>query len=197
MKLTTLILASFLLSGCFLPINETYSPNAHPGMPQPSFASQPMPVSGRIESSADLTASRPPGIPFAAETVVDDETNADLSGMQNAYSDGVELDGSTGAGSDGSFFAEPDEPVEDWLAEENKTLREVLSNWADRAGWRLIWQTDREYRLGAGAMFRGQFRDVTSALVRAFGRAVPPPYATFYNGNRVLVVKTEDSDNAE
>lgn len=84
----------------------------------------------------------------------------------------------------------------DWLAEEGQSLKELLTTWSDEAGWRLIWKTNRNYTLNAGAMFRGSFADVASALVRAFARARPAPIATFYKGNRVLVIETMEDENA-
>ena len=89
-----------------------------------------------------------------------------------------------------------EDPVEDWLAEEGKTLKTLLTEWSDRAGWRLVWKSNRNYTLTAGAMFRGRFADVSSALIRAFARARPAPIATFYKGNRVLVVETMEDENA-
>ena len=59
-----------------------------------------------------------------------------------------------------------------------------------------MWNTNRNYVLNAGAMFRGRFADVSSALIRAFARARPAPVATFYKGNRVLVVETMEDENA-
>ena len=89
-----------------------------------------------------------------------------------------------------------DDAVEDWLAEEGDTLKGLLSDWCERAGWRLVWNSNRNYTLGAGAMFRGRFADVSSALIRTFARAQPAPLATFYKGNRVLVVETREDENA-
>ena len=89
-----------------------------------------------------------------------------------------------------------DDAVEDWLAEEGSTLKGLLSEWCERAGWRLVWNSNRNYTLGAGAMFRGRFADVSSALIRTFARAQPAPLATFYKGNRVLVVETREDENA-
>lgn len=89
-----------------------------------------------------------------------------------------------------------DDAVEDWLAEEGSTLKSLLSSWCERSGWRLIWNSNRNYTLGAGAMFRGRFADVTSALIRTFARAQPAPRATFYKGNRVLVIETMEDENA-
>ncbi len=92
--------------------------------------------------------------------------------------------------------ADVDNPNKDWLAEEGQSLKDLLVQWSEEAGWRLIWKTNRNYTLNAGAMFRGKFADVASALVRAFARARPAPVATFYKGNRVLVIETKEDENA-
>ena len=92
---------------------------------------------------------------------------------------------------------DPADPVEDWLAPEGASVRNLLTEWGDKAGWRVIWNTDREYILEAGAMFRGRFMDVASALIRSFARAIPSPWGTFYKGNRVLLVITQEDENAD
>ncbi|MBP3490758.1 toxin co-regulated pilus biosynthesis Q family protein, partial [bacterium] len=83
-----------------------------------------------------------------------------------------------------------DSTVLTWEAEEGDNLRELLTKWSSMAGWKLLWQTNRNYILSAGVMFKGNFADVSSALVRAFARARPAPIATYYKGNRVIVVET-------
>lgn len=95
-----------------------------------------------------------------------------------------------------SDYGTADDPVEDWLAEEGSTLKKTITEWSDAAGWRVVWNTNRNYNITAGAMFRGRFADVSSALVRAFARARPAPIATFYKGNRVLVIETMEDENA-
>lgn len=82
--------------------------------------------------------------------------------------------------------------VRSWVVASGQTLREVLQNWCDKEGWDLVWATSREYPIEASAVFKGRFVDVSSALVRNFGRATPIPYAKFYKGNRVLVVSTTE-----
>ncbi len=85
----------------------------------------------------------------------------------------------------------------EWKAKESKTLKSVLKEWALLEGWEVVWNTHRSYPLKAGAVFNGRFTDVSSALIRTFGRATPPPYAKFYYGNRVLVIKTLEDENAD
>ena len=89
-----------------------------------------------------------------------------------------------------------EDPVRDWYAEEGQNLKALLTDWSSQSGWRIVWNTNRNYVLNAGAMFRGRFADVSSALIRAFARARPAPIATFYKGNRVLVVETMEDENA-
>lgn len=86
--------------------------------------------------------------------------------------------------------------VKSWVVMSGKTLREVLGEWAENAGWDLVWNTSREYPISASAVFEGRFMDVSSALVRNFARATPVPHARFYKGNKVLVISTlEDGDS--
>ena len=87
--------------------------------------------------------------------------------------------------------------VRDWVAAEGVTLRTLLTEWGDIAGWRVVWNMDRDYTLEASATFRGRFVDVASALIRSFARATPAPKAVFYQGNKVLVVSTREDENAD
>ncbi|MCM1323716.1 MAG: toxin co-regulated pilus biosynthesis Q family protein [Acetobacter sp.] len=89
-----------------------------------------------------------------------------------------------------------DDTVLTWEAEEGENLRELLTKWSAMSGWKLLWQTNRNYILSAGVMFKGKFADVSSALIRAFARARPAPIATYYKGNRVIVVETMENENA-
>lgn len=138
----------------------------------------------------NISAAVPPSI--------DDEVieyEATLSGADTAASDGTYVsDGDQPA--QGSSTAVEENQNKDWLAEEGQSLKELLTQWSEESGWRLIWKTNRNYTLNAGAMFRGNFADVASALVRAFARARPAPVATFYKGNRVLVIETMEDENA-
>ncbi len=129
---------------------------------------------------SNMSAAIPP-------TIEEEVTNYEEA-VNEAFEDAIADNGdSSGSG---------DDAVEDWLAEEGNTLKGLLSDWCERAGWRLVWKSNRNYTLSAGAMFRGRFADVSSALIRTFARAQPAPLATFYKGNRVLVVETREDENA-
>lgn len=134
----------------------------------------------------NISASVVPGI---TDEVIEYQPTVDTMAMQ-AYNVDVNAQAQEVAPEDA------DVQNRDWLAEEGQSLKELLTQWSEEAGWRLIWKTNRNYTLNAGAMFRGSFADVASALVRAFARARPAPIATFYKGNRVLVIETMEDENA-
>lgn len=138
----------------------------------------------------NISAAVPPSIDDEVldyETELGYDPNTSMSVEQVIYDNN--------AASKTETAAEEDQD-KDWLAEEGQSLKQLLTQWSEEAGWRLIWKTNRNYTLNAGAMFRGNFADVSSALVRAFARARPAPIATFYKGNRVLVIETMEDENA-
>lgn len=74
-----------------------------------------------------------------------------------------------------------------WRARQGQTLDQVLSDWAEKAGWTLVFSSKMIYELQASADFQGDFLSVASTLVRSI-QANPRPIATFYRGNKVVVV---------
>lgn len=74
-----------------------------------------------------------------------------------------------------------------WRAQQGETLDQVMSDWAERAGWTLVFQSRLIYELQASADFEGDFVQAAATLIRSV-RARPMPIATFYSGNRVLVI---------
>ena len=87
------------------------------------------------------------------------------------------------------------ESVQEWDARAGSTLRTLLMDWGNKSGWTVVWKLDRDYHLEAGVIFKGTFVDVSSALIRSFARATPAPIGTFHQGNRVLVISTQEDEN--
>ena len=67
------------------------------------------------------------------------------------------------------------------------TLDQVLADWADRAGWTIVFQSRMRYEMQASAEFQGDFVEAASTLVGSVV-ARPAPVATFYRGNKVLLI---------
>lgn len=84
--------------------------------------------------------------------------------------------------------------VDIWTANEGATLSDTLATWAQRAKWKVIWETDSDFRLAASGDFEGNFEDAAQKLIQAFGRTRPRLRATFYRGNSVLRVWAERAE---
>ena len=213
MSIFSLLTAVFLLNGCTQFIEGD---QAWPGVSAGTTSSAPdftAPVAGgqfgqRAPSDVlqntsgyrgeDLSATAPGAVGSNGLYSYDSSKES-----ANANAPSTQTDSQTASaaadsnGSDSVENYDPADPVEDWLATEGSSVRSLLTQWGDKAGWRVVWNTDREYILEAGAMFRGRFMDVASALLRSFARTRPAPWGTFYKGNRVLLVVTQEDENAD
>lgn len=81
-----------------------------------------------------------------------------------------------------------------WRAVRGENLDQVLSDWADRAGWTVVFNSQIIYEMQAGAEFTGEFTEAVAGLVRSV-RARPMPVVTFYRGNNVAVVSNSVDGN--
>ena len=182
----------------------------------PSIENEVINYEEQVQNEALEQAQGEPSEQVQAENkTIDEENSSDISeeGYKSTVTENPEeviiteqasdtntenAENNSDVGNEQAASTEPDEedPVQDWYAEEGQNLKALLTQWSEESGWRLVWNSNRNYVLSAGAMFRGRFADVSSALIRAFARARPAPVATFYKGNRVLVVETMEDENA-
>jgi len=89
------------------------------------------------------------------------------------------------------------EPVKSSLVvREGQDLRSALQDWSDRSGWKLVWNAEYEYALISSAKFSGDFQTSTSELLRSMDQVRPRISATFYTGNKTLVVGNAHGDAA-
>ena len=83
---------------------------------------------------------------------------------------------------------------EQWTATDGASLSTTLTSWAQRVGWTVVWETDDDFRLAAGATLEGDFPTAAGGLIEAFSHARPRLRAIFYAGNSVLRVWTERNE---
>lgn len=83
---------------------------------------------------------------------------------------------------------------EQWTVLTDASLSATLSGWAQRAGWKVVWETDDDFHLAAGANVAGDFPAAATQLIDAFSHSRPRLRAIFYNTNRVLRVWTERNE---
>ena len=73
-----------------------------------------------------------------------------------------------------------------WVAHRHRSLQEVLENWAERAGWRIVWRAAGRYSIDAGASFdEPGFLAAVDALLADAPRRLT---ATAHPANRHLVI---------
>lgn len=80
-----------------------------------------------------------------------------------------------------------------WRADKDRPLRSVLAEWAERAGWQVVWNSGFEYRLEAGASFGGDFIQASGDLLRSMQSVRPAVTGTFFRGNRTLVISNDNA----
>ncbi|MCD4500494.1 toxin co-regulated pilus biosynthesis Q family protein [Chromobacterium vaccinii] len=78
-----------------------------------------------------------------------------------------------------------------WRIQPAVELREQLDAWAARAGWTLVWESEYAYLPKLQARFDGDFITAVTALFSALQDVNPPLYPVLYQGNQVLVVKSQ------
>ena len=82
---------------------------------------------------------------------------------------------------------DPDPPVWRVVPEDQKTLRGVLEAWAAEAEWTVAWRAERDFSVGAPAIFEGGFLEAVDSLLSDPG--VSRVLTARAHANRYLVVE--------
>lgn len=77
-----------------------------------------------------------------------------------------------------------------WSLPAGGSLRTTLEEWAEKAGWSVVWNSVYEYPIQAGADFHGSFIEATTTVIESMASVKPSVKAAFYKKNRVLVIET-------
>ncbi|HEY0846348.1 MAG TPA: toxin co-regulated pilus biosynthesis Q family protein, partial [Noviherbaspirillum sp.] len=80
-------------------------------------------------------------------------------------------------------------PAPAWqVSLEDRTVKNVIARWSQRAGWQLNWEIGYDYPVLATAAINGTFEEAVESLVKSVGYSDAPITAVFYTGNRVIRV---------
>ena len=132
--------------------------------------------------------------PMSPEASAENVKSSKAETTANPTSDLPSMDAMTDATADQTRAAsvapaEPSAPpAPSWEIAPGEDLETVLSDWASRVGWTVIWRSNYSYPVEAGATVHGDFVKAATNLADAFQTATPPLYLTFYEGNKVLVI---------
>ncbi|MEF6481890.1 TcpQ domain-containing protein [Escherichia coli] len=80
---------------------------------------------------------------------------------------------------------------QDWPVKKGQTLHSILSEWGSRSGWDVVWDTEHNYTVSASGVFRDM--DINTAvehLLISMGNMQPQLFVKLYNGNKVILVKS-------
>jgi hypothetical protein len=83
---------------------------------------------------------------------------------------------------------------EPWVAAAGSTLRTELLRWAEKAGWKLIYDTETNYELFADVPMYGRFDEAVANLVRLYETAKRPLVADISVAQRLIYI-TNGSSN--
>ncbi|EFI5243735.1 toxin co-regulated pilus biosynthesis Q family protein [Escherichia coli] len=79
-----------------------------------------------------------------------------------------------------------------WYVYKGQTLNNVLAQWANLAGWDLVWDSGQTYKLRAAASFEHlRFEQAVQELFDAVGNTDPRLYITLYKKNKVVLVSSK------
>ncbi|EHV75017.1 hypothetical protein ECDEC6E_1789 [Escherichia coli DEC6E] len=79
-----------------------------------------------------------------------------------------------------------------WYVYKGQTLNNVLAQWANLAGWDLVWDSGQTYKLRAAASFEHlRFEQAVQELFDAVGNTDPRLYVTLYKKNKVVLVSSK------
>lgn len=167
-------------------------PSAAPAAPRPAAPAAPRPqnnASSQPSRPAAPAAPRPvqqtasvPVVPGAGFVLIPE------SGPRPA---------AAGAGEWQTYGTAPaPAPQAEWVVSSGASLHAVLEEWAQRADWTLVWESEYVYELTSSAKFSGDFVTAAAELLRSMQDVRPVVTAEFHQGNKVLVIANNNFDEA-
>ena len=81
------------------------------------------------------------------------------------------------------------ETATSWRVDREQPISQALAAWAARAGWALQWQPSEDWLAPQPTVFRGNFVAAAKAVVEVLVAEGADIRATFYRGNKTLVIR--------
>ncbi len=86
----------------------------------------------------------------------------------------------------------PPEPI--WFARTGSTLHESVLQWANEAGWNVLWMAeDLDYPIIADLRYEGPFEQAVTKIFRAYEKAERPFWVNGNSMQKALVVMEKNT----
>ena len=82
----------------------------------------------------------------------------------------------------------PVEPSRVWFAHAGSTVLATLKAWGKKAGWTVVWNSDKDWTIPASFAHNGQFEAVATWMFRQLAAEGVLCKVRFYEGNQTVVV---------
>lgn len=82
----------------------------------------------------------------------------------------------------------PIKPLPTWTLTAGDAHRKDLEAWADKAGWKVIWNLSKDWIIPASTVFTGSFETATGDVIKTLAANGALIHAQFYEGNKTVVI---------
>lgn len=82
----------------------------------------------------------------------------------------------------------PAKVIPTWTLTANHTIGQDLQAWGEKAGWRIIWNLQKDWTIPASTIFTGEFPTVAAEVVKTLASNGALIHAQFFEGNKTMVV---------
>ncbi|MFO3796366.1 MAG: toxin co-regulated pilus biosynthesis Q family protein, partial [Anaerolineales bacterium] len=122
-----------------------------------------------------------------------------LAGVEPATgsSFSVRKDAAPAFASSSNFVAPKPVPIQVWKAEAGTTLRDVLTGWAKKARWELVWDSSIDYPIQATFIQYGDFLSAAQKTIELYKKASDPLYGDAYPDQRLIIIIPAKKEGAE
>lgn len=77
---------------------------------------------------------------------------------------------------------------ERWHLTAGHLVRQELTRWAERSGWKVLWHLQRDWAVPADTDFTGDFKAAAAEVIRTLAENGVVIRGQFYDANKTLVV---------
>ena len=75
-----------------------------------------------------------------------------------------------------------------WTLRQGMPVGKELSEWAQKAGWNVVWNLPKDYVVPAQKIYSGDFKAVTSEVINTLAENGLVIRVKFYDGNKTAVI---------